>query len=297
MSSLETWPQELVDFALVSKDDVVLHCHKARLIENSEYFKAMLSHKVRETDENQMVVRDYDGVTVASFLEWIYAAELGEDIVKKLKKVAEPGEFISQRRFDEKKFSPELLKMSHQYQMSCLESDCEDYLQRTVSKENAVEAWKAAGTSGSQKLREKALTTMAKNHTKGVENPELKDQVIGLEEMLDWVVSHTTIKEEEGKDDKARGAGQDHVKVKFRSEIMTFYFNPDDTYLSFKTKLATKIQRSKFVLRHEGAQSGGILVNIHHNICNDLTLREFFGNRLIPIQNGQLLEVVDWPSA
>ena len=52
-----------------------------------------------------------------------------------------------------------------------------------------------------------------------------------------------------------KGADQDHVKVKFRSEIMTFYFNPDDTYLSFKTKLATKIQRSKFVLRHEGAQS------------------------------------------
>ena len=119
--------------------------------------------------------------------------------------VAEPGEFISQRRFDEKKFTPELLKMSHQYQMSDLESDCEDYLQRTVSKENAVEAWKAAGTSGSQKLREKALTTMAKNHTKGVENPELKDQAIGLEEMLDWVVSHTTIKEEEGQDEKAGG--------------------------------------------------------------------------------------------
>ena len=71
--------------------------------------------------------------------------------------VAEPGEFISQRRFDEKKFTPELLKMSHQYQMSDLESDCEDYLQRTVSKENAVEAWKAAGTSGNQKLRQGRL--------------------------------------------------------------------------------------------------------------------------------------------
>ena len=71
--------------------------------------------------------------------------------------VAEPGEFISQRRFDEKKFTPELLKMSHQYQMSDLQSDCEDYLQQTVSKENAVEAWKAAGTLGSQKLRQGRL--------------------------------------------------------------------------------------------------------------------------------------------
>ena len=87
MSSLETWPQDLVDFALVSKEGVELQCHKARLVENSEYFKAMLSHKVRETDENQMVVPDYDAVTVASFLEWIYAAKWGEENVKKLKQV------------------------------------------------------------------------------------------------------------------------------------------------------------------------------------------------------------------
>ena len=156
MSSLETWPLEL-DFALESKDGVVLRCHKALLIKNSEYFVAMLRHKVRETTESKMVVPEYDGVTVASFLEWIYAAELGEDIVKKLKQVAEPGEFVSQRRFDEKKFTPELLKMAHIYQMSDLQSDCADYLEQTVSKENAVEAWKAAGVSGSQKLRQGSL--------------------------------------------------------------------------------------------------------------------------------------------
>ena len=84
---METWRQEPTDFALVSKEEVVLQCHKAQLIENSDYFKAMLSHKVRETDENRMAVPDYDAVTVASFLEWIYAAKLGEDYVKKLKQV------------------------------------------------------------------------------------------------------------------------------------------------------------------------------------------------------------------
>ena len=71
--------------------------------------------------------------------------------------VAEPGDFISQRLFDQKKFSPELLKMSHLYRMPDLQSDCEVYLEWTVSKENAVEAWKAAGTLGSQKLRQGRL--------------------------------------------------------------------------------------------------------------------------------------------
>jgi len=240
MSSLETWPHELTDFALESKDGEVLRCHKARLIENSEYFEGMLRHKVRETDESKMVVPDYDGVTVASFLEWIYAAVFGKDVVKKLKQVAEPGEFVSQRRFNEKKFTPELLKMAHIYQMSDLQSDCADYLEQTVSKENAVEAWKAAGVSGSQKLREKALTIMARNHKEGVEIPGLKDEAIGLEEMMDWFVRYTTKKEEEG----ARGAEQFHVKVKFNSYIMTFFVNPDEeTLRSLREKIAQRIQR------------------------------------------------------
>ena len=71
--------------------------------------------------------------------------------------VAETGEFISQRLFDQKKFSPELLKMSHLYRMPDLHSDCKAYLEQRVSKENAVEAWKAAGTLGSQKLRQGRL--------------------------------------------------------------------------------------------------------------------------------------------
>ena len=106
MSSLETWPQELVDFALVSKDGKVLSCHKARLVEDSEYFRAMLSHKMRETSSNKMDVPEYYGVTVASFLEWIYAQKFGEEVLKKLRESALPGEFIAQKQFNAKKFSP-----------------------------------------------------------------------------------------------------------------------------------------------------------------------------------------------
>ena len=105
MSSLETWPQDLTDFALVSKDGKILRCHKARLFENSEYFRAMLSHKMRETSNNQMDVPEYDGVTVASFLEWIYADKIGEKVMKMLRESAQPGEFICQRQFDEAKFT------------------------------------------------------------------------------------------------------------------------------------------------------------------------------------------------
>ena len=60
------------------------------------------------------------------------------------------------------KFLSDLLKMAHIYQLKDLQDDCEEYLQRNVTKENAVEAWTAAGVSGSQKLRDKALKTIAR---------------------------------------------------------------------------------------------------------------------------------------
>ena len=52
--------------------------------------------------------------------------------------------------------------MAHLYNLKDLQVDCEEFLQRTVTKENAVEAWMAADVSGSQKLRDKALRTIAR---------------------------------------------------------------------------------------------------------------------------------------
>ena len=52
--------------------------------------------------------------------------------------------------------------MAHLYQLKDLQEDCEEYLERNITKENAVEAWTAAGVSGSQKLKDKALMTIAK---------------------------------------------------------------------------------------------------------------------------------------
>ena len=57
--------------------------------------------------------------------------------------------------------------MAHIYQLKDLQDDCEEYLQRNVTKENAVEAW-TAGVSGSQKLRDKALKTIARVNLHGI---------------------------------------------------------------------------------------------------------------------------------
>ena len=51
--------------------------------------------------------------------------------------------------------------MAHLYQLKDLQEDCEEYLARNITIENAVEAWTAGGVSGSQKLKDKALMIIA----------------------------------------------------------------------------------------------------------------------------------------
>ena len=65
-------------------------------------------------------------------------------------------------QLDNTQFSTALLKMAHLYQQKDLLADCEEYLKRNLTKENALEAWVAAGDLGSQKLRDKALGAIAR---------------------------------------------------------------------------------------------------------------------------------------
>ena len=106
MSSLETWPLEGSNFALVAKDGETLRCHKERLAESSPYFAAMLSHEFCETSSNQMKVPEYGGGTVASALEWIYAPKNEESSAE--------GEFSPEKQFNVQKFSPGIF-MAHLY--------------------------------------------------------------------------------------------------------------------------------------------------------------------------------------
>ena len=52
--------------------------------------------------------------------------------------------------------------MAHLYQMKDLLANCEGYLQKNITKENAVEAWKAALVSDCQELWHQALNTIAR---------------------------------------------------------------------------------------------------------------------------------------
>ena len=83
------------------------------------------------------------------------------------------------------------------------------------------------------------------------------------------------------------GAGQYHVKVRFNSQIMTFHVNCGETYESLKRKVASRIQRFRFILRKTGVGFPNIdWTVVQWGIpCKDWSLEDWV------IQNGQLLDV------
>jgi len=139
--------EDFADFALVLKDGRELKCHKILLAKVSPVFAAMLKQDCVESQTNKMQVKEFEPATVESFLDWIYAAlELAPGIF--------PGQYEHgkyKKKFSETRLTPELLRMSHMYQVESLQQECiQSLIPRGVKKdENVVEIWSTAEMIGS----------------------------------------------------------------------------------------------------------------------------------------------------
>jgi len=155
--------EDFPDFALVLKDGHELKCHKVKLAEVSLVFCAMLRQDCVETKSNKMKITEIDRVTVESFLDYIYAdleLDAEQDMYKK--------------KFDKKSLTPELLKMSHMYQVQNLQVKCVKYLMKNIEDNNAVDIWNVAEMISNEELREVALDHLIKKGGKLTEVAGLK---------------------------------------------------------------------------------------------------------------------------
>ena len=81
---------------------------------------------------------------------------------------------------------------------------------------------------------------------KASEFPGLADHAISLEELMEWIVDHATIKGEAGSD-------QFHVKVALEGyDTIVFNVNPDETYSSLKARAANRFRICRFGLSFNG---------------------------------------------
>ena len=125
-----------------------------------------------------MKVPDFEAEVVANFLAYLYSDKVDVEMAKQLQsalnKVAEleaelnrtgysvRDKLICNRRFDEGKLCPNLLKMADYYQVQDLRQDCIEYLKRKITRQNVVASWKAALACDSEDLKNVALKFLVK---------------------------------------------------------------------------------------------------------------------------------------
>ena len=167
------------DFTLVTKDGVVIQCHKFMLAKNCPFYAAMLSNNFVEVDKNQANVTDFKGDIVSAFIEYLYSEKVSK-VALELAKKHDPESALTMisRHFPVKKISPQLLEMAQMYQVEDLQNDCCDYLMKNINHDNVVDVWMAARRIESSALKEAALKHIFNSCT---QNPD--DQIPGFEDI------------------------------------------------------------------------------------------------------------------
>merc|ERR1719481_542148 len=98
-----------------------------------------------------MKVTEFQQVTVEAFLDYIYAD-------KKLN----PAQDTYQSVFDNKRLTPDLLRMCHMYHVKTLLDKCVEHLMKNIMDTNVVDIWVVAEKIGNDGLKEMALDHIGK---------------------------------------------------------------------------------------------------------------------------------------
>jgi len=250
----------------------------------------MLSKDFKETTTGVMKVPDFDAKTVARFLAYIYAAKVGDKLMQTINKDwGVPSEWIPRRDFNEENYTLPLLKMANMYQLQELQDDCIKYIQKHITRENAVEVWNVADICGFQKLKESALKFIVQNHKKGEGNQiqRLKEASVRLlEDVLEFSADKMVI--QEGR----TGDTHFHLKIVFedipdsipdgkaRAGAVVIYLKPNETYTDVISEIKFALEDfTDFIkdpydyqLLRDGKQMDRIKTLTEQNIQNGETL-------------------------
>ena len=156
--------EEFSDFALVLEDGRELKCHKNKLAEASPVFRMILKQDGEEARTNKMKMSEFEPATVESFLDYIYADWKHIPSINGFKKI-----------FDDKRLTPELLRMAHMYEVALTRDSCIEHLLNNIKDSNVIAIWSAAETMEHDGLKKRALDYLGKKGKNMLEVPGFRE--------------------------------------------------------------------------------------------------------------------------
>ena len=154
--------EEHADFTIRLKDGREIKCHKILLARASPAFIMILRHDNVETTTNTMTLDAFEPETVEAFLEFIYQHFIG---------TAAQGS----SSFHQIRFTLDLLKMSHMYDVECLLDKCTENLINVIDSDNAVDLWSVAEILSIGELKEAVLEYLGQKREEMLEVPGFKE--------------------------------------------------------------------------------------------------------------------------
>jgi len=184
-------------------------------------------------------VPDFEPDTVKSFLDYIYAD---------LDRV--PNQDLFKKKFDDKRLTSDLLRMSHLYEVTIIQEKCVEHLKKSIVDENVVDICFAAETTGSESLKKAALNHIGKKREKILDIPRM-DEVYESPLLVKSLVTHLSgqmsrqnvisVDLEEIFADVTCTGLEDSQDVKKR---LLFAVKPSDTFATLRTMVNSFLHAS-----------------------------------------------------
>jgi hypothetical protein len=166
-------PDSFPDFKIKFLDDTTLLAHKCVLAGNSDYFKAMFTNGMAESQSNTVVIED-DKITVTLLLEALYTGELKAPITEQI---------------------IPMVALAAKYQLPSCEKILIDHLQSHITMDTAVQCMELDSTREEYAKLIKTAKDVVQRHAAAIlqGNTFLTMDIDKFHSLLDFSVSQNSL--------------------------------------------------------------------------------------------------------
>merc|ERR1712029_18795 len=147
-----------------------LDCHKFMLSLRSDVFRAMFNHETKESQENELVINDFEDVTVSKMIDFIYDGHV-EDYADDL-----------------------LLQIADKYDIKVLKQRCEKALGKALGDTNVVDMWITADLCQASLLKKGFINYMIDRWYQREQFEGLKEAMKKYPRLIKDLVGHVPLK-------------------------------------------------------------------------------------------------------